>query len=613
MSEKITPETVNATGQSITSSKWSILEKITQKYDANERARIDHIKQEIKEDPWSTISPESETKQVSLALLRKLGRVALDSFGIHSKRSERRRNEEAGIIAKQELRDEQEAERLANIEKLQRKEAENERLAAEYKAWQAQAEQAVLERELQEAQNVLDNRKHERFRNQRAQEMAERSLNSRLLTVDNIEEEVLSDNPEVAKRTIEYEGNNISIYDLKGIPFTLLTHTVDYRSANKPGEIGTETYRAVMENPAIWAEQRNIAEQATGFGTRNGNARGDTISASYTTSEHNFNSRVSGELVFGFDHVDADSIISISNGDGGTSNMAGRNETSIRETDPFKHLEGAGSTNIYNEVLLRRYSETGTAKKPDYIVAENDKINDTMLRHADYFKIPIINIQTGIYSERMRQHGRELIDSISASDSYPELDQKIAELSSLSEYKPFYHDTTSIGRGRDIFQHVNLTETERRCQEVSRLEFEKRIDFIANTLAKATANTQAATNRGEPTIAKLPGIESFYVRVEDAQNSRTRDSYGDYPNSLYHAPGNCNYIDVEFRLKDSSRFIKTSIYNGEHLLEAEKALATGARQQSDIDNADSSYYERIAPLAEAYFAACRENRAKTQK
>lgn len=613
MNEKNTPETVDTAGQPTTSSKWSILEKIAQKYDASERARINRIKQEIKEDSWDAISPERETKQVSPTLLRKLGRVALDSFGIHSKRSERRRNQEASVIAEQELHDEQEVEHRAHIEAEQRRKAEDERLAAEYKAWKAQAEQAALESDLFRARDFLDYRKHERLRNQRAQEMAERSLNSRLLTVDNLEEEVLSDNPEVAKRTIEYEGNDIPVYDLKGVPFTLLTHTVDYRNANKPGEIGTETYRAVMENPAIWAEQRDVAAQSAGFGTRNGDARGDTISTSYTTSETNFDSRVPGELVYGFDHIDADSIISVSHDDGGTSNMAGRNETSIREANPFKNLEGPGSTKGYNEVLLRRYSEDGAPKNPDYIVAQNNKINETMLKHADYFKIPIVNIQAGIYKERMKQRGEKLLDSISISDSYPELDQKIAELASLSEYKAEYNEITSIGRGMDAPRCSDPTEVGQRCFEASKIEFEKRIDFIADTLAKATTDARAATKRGETAVTKLPGIEYFSVDINDVQNGLTHNEYEDYTN-CYRAPGNCNWIDVIFELKNSSRGrVKTTIYDGKHLFEAEKALATNARQRSDIDNADSSYYERIAPLVEAYFAAYRENRAKIQK
>ncbi len=610
MTERLTSETANAE-QSV-NSKWSILEKVAQKYDSEERTRIDRIKQEIEADPWGNIE-ESEMKQVSPTLLRKLGRVALDSLGIRNKRSERRRNQEASAIAKQELRDEQETKRQTAIAAEQRQKVEAERRAAEYAAWQSQMEQAALERDLSEAHDVLSLRKHDRLRNQRAQEMTERSLNSRLLTVNHLEEEVLSKNPEVAKRTIMHEGGNISVYDLKGIPFTMLTHTVDYRNANKPGEIGTETYRAVMENPAIWAEQRSEAEQTTGFGTRSGNARGDTISTSYTTSGHNFDSRVPGELVYGFDHVVADSIISVSNGDGGTSNMAGRNETTINEINPFKRLEGAGSTRIYNEVLLRRYSETGAPKKPDYIVTENDKITETILKHASYFKIPIINIQSDIYRERMKQHGRELLDSISASDSYTELDQKIAELSSLSEYKPFYHDLTAIGRGRDIPQHINPTETERRCFEISQLELKKRIDFIANTLTKAIADTQLATERGESATTKLPGTDYFHIGIEDVQNSLTRYLDSDSVNSFYRAPGNCNSVNVKFKLKDSSRFIDTSIYDGEHMLEVEKALTLGTRQQADIDNADSSYYERIAPLATAYFAAYRENRAKTKK
>lgn len=289
--------------------------------------------------------------------------------------------------------------------KKRRRKEDDERREAELKAWQEQRERDSLERDMSTARDMFDSDKKQRFRNQRAQELLERDLNSHLLTVEHLEEEVMSENPEIEKRTVQYEDKEIPVFDLRGIPFSMLTHTVDYRRHNKPGEIGTETYLAVMDSPELWAERSDIAEQNSGFGTRQGNARGNTISASYTNSEHNLRSRVSGELVYGFDHVDADSIISVSNGDGATSNMVGKSDTSVRDHNAIKRLESAGNTPIYNEVLIRRYSENGIPKCPDYIVAENGRITETMLRHADYFGIPIINIETGIYREQLIKRG----------------------------------------------------------------------------------------------------------------------------------------------------------------------------------------------------------------
>lgn len=335
---------------------WSILEKLAGKYDSQERARVDRIKLDIEENPWDCSEYERKQIEVPPTLIRKFGRIAMDALGIHSKRSEERRDREAISVALRERYDEREARRLAFVEEENRRKAEAERREAEFKAWKEQQERASLERDMSTARDVFEMHRRERFHNQRTQEIAERSLNSRLMTFDRLEEEVLSENPEIGKRSIPYGDGEVPVYDLRGVSFVMLTHTVDYRSANKPGEIGTETYHKVMDDPAVWSERRDEAERADGFGTRNGDARGDTISTSYTNSERNFDSRVSGELIYGFDHVDADSILSVTNGDGGTSNMAGRSETSVRQADPFEELEGAGGTGIYNEVLLRLYS-----------------------------------------------------------------------------------------------------------------------------------------------------------------------------------------------------------------------------------------------------------------
>lgn len=340
-------------------------------------------------------------------------RVLTDKLGIKTKRSEERRDREAMSIALTEYQAEEEAKIRFTIAERERQEtihkAELERRIAIQKAEQ---DQIILEREMLQARANLDYMIHNRFERQRAQEIVERDLNSRLLTVDDLEAEVLSENPGIEGRVIAFEGTNIPVYDLKGIPFAILSTTIDFKRLNEgvSGDmfkIGLETYKKVMDNPAIWAERRDEAEKDNGFGTEGSYARGDTICTSYWNSERNINSHVSGDLIYGFEYVMADSIISIHYGDGATGNMAGRVETdlSYNSLDSIKNIESAGKSSPYNEILLRRYSENGVPKKPDYIIVENGKITEVTLRHAKYFSIPIVNVERDVYLEKSEREG----------------------------------------------------------------------------------------------------------------------------------------------------------------------------------------------------------------
>lgn len=575
------------------------------KYDIAERSRVDRIKSDL--DYFNIY--EYERKQIASRpnTFTKTVRLIADKLRIKTKRSEERREREAMHVALSEYHEEEAARRKAIEEREKAEALERERRNAEYEAEKARREKEALERGMATARDIFDYNKRDRFKKQRIQEVVERDLNSHLLTVDDLEMEAISENPEIQKRIVPFEDTDIPVYDLKGLPFSLLSTTIDYRSANKPGEIGTETFRRILDDPSIWAERRDKAEKASGFGTRNDDARGDTISTSYWNSERNIGSHVPGNLIYGFESVQADSIISVSNGDGGTSNMAGNAETTLLSPDAIKQLEGAGGTNIYNEVLLRRYTENGIPKKPDYIIVENGRITEESLRHAKYFGIPIVNIERSIYAEKAEKKGEELLASISEKDTYEEMDEKIAELLSMSRYKSAYRTLEDIGRNYDIPRQINPTPLGKRCLEISQMEQLKRLDFIKNVLEEAIQNIESATEKGLPAEQKLPGFDHFYVGIRDVQNQLRRTEYGDERDSFYSAPGNCNSIDINFKLKGSSRYVKTCVYDGERIYKAEEALANGNRTKEDIENANSSFYDALEPVVLRYFEAIREN------
>lgn len=576
------------------------------KYDIAERSRVDRIKSDLNFFNISEYAGRQIASQPSA--FTKTVRLIADKLGIKTKRSEERREREATHVALSEYYEEEAARRKAIEEREKAEALERERRNAEYEADEkARREKEALERDMTTARGVFDYNKHARFEKQRIQEVVERDLNSHLLTVDDLEMEVISENPEIQKRIVPFEDTDILVYDLKGLPFSLLSTTIDYRSANKPGEIGTETFRRILDDPSIWAERRDEAEKASGFGTRNSDARGDTISTSYWNSERNIGSHVPGNLIYGFESVRADSIISVSNGDGGTSNMAGNAETTLSSPDAIKRLEGADGTSIYNEVLLRRYTENGIPKKPDYIIVENGRITEESLRHAKYFGIPIVNIERSIYAEKAEKKGEELLASISEDDTYEEMDGKIAKLLSMSRYKSAYRTLEGIGRNYDIPRQINPTSLQKRCLEISQMEQLKRLDFIKNVLEEAIQNIESATEKGLPAEQKLPGFDSFRIIIRDVQNQLRRTEYGDERDSFYNAPGNCNLIDIDFKLKGSSRCVKTYVYDGERIYKAEEASAKGSIKKEDIENANSSFYNTLEPVVLKYFEAIREN------
>ncbi len=421
--KKTTPEKPTSTKKEATRENFLPQEQLfsakkrrLSKYDVAERARVDRIKSNLV-DYYSI--EDYERKQITSRpnAFTKTVRLIADQLGIRTKRSEEQREREAMHVALSEYHEEEiarikameEKEKAEALEKEREKAKREEKEKAEAlekEREKAKREEKALAWDMADARNHLNQNKHSRFEKQRIQEMVERDLNSRLLTVDNLEIEVLSENPEVQKRSVPFEGVDIPIYDLKGLPFSFLSTTIDHRSSYRygPHEKGMETSRKVLEDPSVWTKRRDEAEKAVGFGTNNSDARGDTISTSFW-SERNINSRVFGDLIYGFENVQADSIISVHEGDGGTSNMAGREETKLSSPDAIKELATNRAQTLYNEVCLRRYSENGMPKRPDYIIVENGRITKESLRHAKYFDIPIVNVERSVYVEKAEKRG----------------------------------------------------------------------------------------------------------------------------------------------------------------------------------------------------------------
>ena len=490
-------------------------------------------------------------------------------------------------------------------------------------------------RELLKATTQMETKKQTRFEGQRAQELVERELNGKLTTVEHLEEEALSENPEIAKREIEYrpegdesqEPSKITVYDLKGLPYAFVSHAVDYRRANVKvnggvGDIGTQTFQDIVENPAVWTETREQAERADGYGTRAANARGDTISCSYSNSETNPNTRVGSRafdqnLVYGFEAVRPDSVIYMVNRDGGTNNIAGKAETALGR-GAEKAIESLENTPTigYNEILLRRYDESGKPLKPNYIISVDGVITDDMLKHAAFFNVPIVNVETKAYSEKLDRKALEALDAITPDSTYEKISETFAAIKRSPSYGQALRLREGYGRKRDrdgiegkkMAYPIGNGQLREKFAAFEELEFQKRLGLIEDEFTKFAEAHEEANARGEKIHFQSDRIANFFALLYDVQNDTTVSIFGERRGTDGRTvASNPNTLSVEIIPKNGGTRISTELYDGEHPFQPEKAIASGYLTAEDIEQADSGPYNRLAPLFRRCAAAYSQN------
>ena len=557
--------------------------------------RKERLKAELWEDPFLEQRYEEEKIEAEPSKMRALGRKMMDSLGVKMVKSELRRDREAMGEALREYREEK-AERR-RMEAVRREEERQEaalRQEREKAAREEALEQMRLESDMSKARKHFEQHKQEKFEGQRVQEMLEKELNSRLTMVESLEEAVMASEEGVAKRSVEFEGEEIPVYDLTGKPFEMISHAVDYRYANWSmgnADIGNKTAQELLEHPEVWERTREEVMQEDGYGTRREDAKGDVISASYVNSETNIDTRVSKfgghyTLCYGFERLPADSLLYVTSGDAGSSNTGGKGETLLNRSDMegIKNLEGAGGAPGYNEVVLRRYDESGEALLPSYMIAEDRHITEEMLRHAKHFGVPIVNIEREPYDRKLEARAKEAIAGLSEESSYEEISQAIEVLRRAPRFYHAFSRIDSVGRKRDKDAieargwqpyPVGMKEAVMRLED---LEFEKRVDFIEAKLREATET------------GKRPKDLAYFTVLEQPATG------------MYGVPGNCDSLLVAFRQKGQARAVETTFYDGEHVLKPEEAMASGYLEEEDLEQADSGYYQRLKPLVEAYRA-----------
>lgn len=494
-------------------------------YQEDERSRVDRLKRDIASDPdnetLDRYQQERDFRKPST--LRKVGRVALDVMRIHPQSSEQRRDREAMGLAISEYDAEAESQRQWR-DWVQKKQAVSERLRQEE---EDRKEAEALERDMVEAMDVMRRRSHELTIGQRNQEIIEREINSRLLTVDKLEEEVLSGSHEVSKGVIDYDGTQIPIYHLKGVPFSMLSHAVDFRRyawMNKKYITGGGTSKALFDDPSIWSkhEEDALTDKSSGY-----NARGNLVSVSYINSENNINNADKGKLRYGFDEIPGGSFLAFNDRDGGTPNYIGENGTNnvargLNYNEVLNKLNNISYADGHNEALLKRYSDTGLPLLPSYIITESGEIADQALRHAKYFNIPIVDINREIYDKKYEDHIEKLIKSLGRDADYAEV-ARVNDLIHMVDYsynRDKHNDNYWYRRRyEDNYDDPARWESKSRLKEeneendrisddrsryinqcitrISQLEYDKRTDFIVSKINDIADAYRKANERGE--------------------------------------------------------------------------------------------------------------------
>ena len=468
-------------------------------------------------------------------------------------------------------------------------------MAGEQNVATAEKEKAKFREEFVHEMDKYRSRKENEVRARRAQESIERELNSELLTIDKLEEEVLAENPEVEKSSKEYDGAEIPVYILKGLPFSMLSHNIAYKKNGDEGTIGATTSRKLIEDPSIWVQSEEEALKE-----RN---RGNVISLSYINSDSNLTSRYifndQSDICYGFSSIAPFQYIAASTTDMRSPQHYNKGSTEARTEigiiDKLKK-ESAG----YNEIVVHRYTEDGQPYRPDYIIAQHGIITEDMLRHAKFFDVPIVDIWTGPYEEKMKKRTMAALESVNENISYEEI-MDVVNILEMDEYLEGHFRSIlwkTIGDGslenhrrqtRRDYQGSEKEELSEKILAFEKIEIEKRIDFIEKELTDAIMECKKATSERRPYQQEKSPSQILKVEIYD------RDSA-----EYIYDPTVANRIYVKFQLKGHP--VETKIIDGER-------RAVDLNNKQDVADSDSDYYDMIFPLATQYLEAIRENEA----
>lgn len=185
----------------------------------------------------------------------------------------------------------------------------------------------------------------------------------------------------------KYEDSDIPIYQLSGVPFHLLVHVIS-SSPSHIEKIQSLT-KSLVTDPSNWLTQKGL----------------DYISTSLINDEYIYASvpSMSEYVIYGFNNFEKGSLLATYGGDAKTSHdpdKKGKEVITLNSFDSPNFLTSSlygDSFSSYNEVVLRR-----NRQKPDYILCY-DGVNETAVKHANFWKVPIIIIDKKSYEKTFEE------------------------------------------------------------------------------------------------------------------------------------------------------------------------------------------------------------------
>lgn len=245
----------------------------------------------------------------------------------------------------------------------------------------------------EEVEGVQDEAKEERY------------LNGKLTTVEEFAAAAES-GTQADLRVAEYEGKDVPVYDMKGYPISMLSHDVGFSLRTGGTTLNSKNKaREIIEHPEKWLEE----------GDNSG--RLFTLSTSYFDSEsmskplsvrevetEQLKPNLKTEAVrYGWGYVRPNSLVKVTDTDGAVSAVYDKDRgfegKDIQRVRDIEQRTETSDSVVASGVAVLRYDEQGKPMKPDYLIALDGRITNDTLRHAAFFGVPIVNVESRYYTE----------------------------------------------------------------------------------------------------------------------------------------------------------------------------------------------------------------------
>lgn len=371
-----------------------------------------------------------------------------------------------------------------------------------------------------------------------AREASEKVFQEKLdCKIEDIEKAFQAGDTRVERTVVVGEsGKEIPVYTLHGYDsLRFLSHSLNLKGDDewsKAYETSDIAHKLRLD-PSYW----DMGEQEASSGNIKVSR---TLSTSYIDTGRNPQKLYPG-LIYGFLRVEGGSFLNATITDANTRPDVDLAKTQLDIVNPDNL---ADATVAQNEVLLKRYSENGTPPKPDFIMAEKPKhlataefdgIDDLIIKHAEYFGVPIILLDKESYDPYSSQNIMETMNKfdseISEQSDPDDLFRSLAYIKGLyaKQYGvnlPFYTPNFSYGsassskRRDEKMKSYNIDGSEEispyfnTVEKVFDISHDFVIDAAEDQLSKIIYDLEADNNLGRKTtisefvMPKVTGVRS---------------------------------------------------------------------------------------------------------